>query len=364
MVGIWGTTGRGAGAGIGDTTGRWEGMGAIIGGGIGRGIGCGTGADCIGAGRDVGRFGGMPSGGVTRAGCCGITGWGVLDACRCFARSSSIDWIRLAVGLCGWSGIGENDYAHIIRSHRATAKPTGRIIIFMDTTTPPMTPPMNPVSPAPVAPPSVPTVPPPASAPVPTPPQIPVVMPPPAPRTHWGLVLVILLLAVTAYGAYAYYIGMWPFVPGGVLYPSPSASVTPLSWQMYTSSQYGFTMQIPTGWKADEQYPGSINFISPEIQQAETINAENCSKNLQNCHTEYPFADIAFVPAFDVSSVHESTTVRIGSMDFLRYTVLGSVTAGIHYKIEHGGHVYNFEIIDASREPLVRNILATLQFTK
>jgi len=106
---------------------------------------------------------------------------------------------------------------------------------------------------------------------VPTPAPMPPPMPPisvmPAAAKKGGssvwLTVIIVIVLIAAYGAYAYISGMWPFTQGMPAYtatPTPSASMSPTAdWKLYTSQKLGITFEYPPDWTVTEgnDYPGS-----------------------------------------------------------------------------------------------------------
>lgn len=71
-------------------------------------------------------------------------------------------------------------------------------------------------------------------------------------KTNIPLLIIISLLLVAIYGAYAYYMDMWPFGPDEEITLSASPSTTPdatANWKTYTNTQYGFQLDLPPTWK-------------------------------------------------------------------------------------------------------------------
>ncbi len=177
---------------------------------------------------------------------------------------------------------------------------------------------------------------------VPIQPEQPVISPQQS-KTHWPILILVLVLAVVSYTGVAYWQNMWPFVEDEVTEASPSitpksTSNVPADWKTYINDELGFEFKYPVDWSVIESLVTGSELVYMTLGPSYSIQSGGHG--------------IFYVETKDENNLplHGWNTTEVSS-NYKRFELFGD---NIVYKLEH----------DRMFDDIFDQIISTFQFTK
>jgi len=157
---------------------------------------------------------------------------------------------------------------------------------------------------------------------------------------------------------------------------NPQAQTSQERKNVYTNEAYGFSIELPEGWKA---YPISYERAYGGLPPASTEVVEGIafvnmtSSSIPDCNdtnsTTWCYADggglIRFFPDDYLREISDESQVNISGSTFI-YFESTPIARTVNYLIERNSQIYRFEAQEIESEDVatLQNILSTLTFTK
>ena len=131
--------------------------------------------------------------------------------------------------------------------------------------------------------------------------------------------------------------------------------------EVYTSTKYGFSVELPADWVANENTSG-IQFISKTDLEAQNKNLEICNNNRPGCIPEFFTRSVSFHPQSTLSQANPGSVTKetVNGVVFSKYTASG-LTDFYYYETSRSQRGYSFNSV---YEPSLEKIVKTFKFIK